>query len=122
MPHAVDDVADQHVAVCHVRLVDHPILAAAVAGDAQEPRRERAQRLVEGFRAGRQRVVAVAAPVPSGDRPGRHQASRGRIKMAIPRYQRFSAGAAVNTPNIDTPAAFRGGVMLIAAQIVAKVL
>jgi hypothetical protein len=45
-----------------------------------------------------------------------------------PRHHRFSAGggggggAAVNTLNVDIPAAFRGGVMLIAAQIVAKVL
>jgi len=28
-----DDLADQHVALCRVDLVHHPVLAAAVAGD-----------------------------------------------------------------------------------------
>jgi hypothetical protein len=32
-------------------LVDHPFLAAVIAHDPQEPRRERAQRLIQGFRA-----------------------------------------------------------------------
>jgi hypothetical protein len=51
----------------HVRLDDHPVLAAAVAGDAQEPAREPADRLLEGLGAGRQRVVAVGPPVAHGD-------------------------------------------------------
>jgi hypothetical protein len=38
--HAVDDVADRHGAFRGVRLVDHLHLAAAIALDAQEPRRE----------------------------------------------------------------------------------
>ena len=50
----------------HVRLVDHVHLAAAVALDAQGPARERGERLVQGLGAGRQRVVAVAAPVALG--------------------------------------------------------
>jgi hypothetical protein len=50
MTHLGDDVADQHLAVHHVRLGDHPLLAAAITHDAQEPRRERAQGFVEGFR------------------------------------------------------------------------
>ena len=52
--------------------VEHVILAAAVAGDAQEPRGKRAERLVQGFLAGRQRVVAGAAPVALWDRPRGH--------------------------------------------------
>jgi hypothetical protein len=57
----------------HVGLVDHPLLAAALAHDPQEPRRERAQRFVQGLRAGGQWVVAVAAPVATRDRPCWHQ-------------------------------------------------
>jgi hypothetical protein len=34
--HAVEDVADQHLAVRHVRLGDHPLLTAAFAHDPQE--------------------------------------------------------------------------------------
>jgi hypothetical protein len=49
-----------------VRLGDEPLLATALAHDPQEPGRERAQRLVEGFGSGRQRVVTVAAPVAGG--------------------------------------------------------
>ena len=68
VPHAVNDVADQHLALRDVRLGDHPLLAAAITHDAQEPRRERAQRLVERFRAGRQRVVVASSSTrpPSG--------------------------------------------------------
>jgi hypothetical protein len=40
MAHAVEDVAYQHVALRHVRLGDHPVLAAPLAHDAEEPRRE----------------------------------------------------------------------------------
>ncbi len=47
-----------------VRLVDHLHLAAAVALDPQEPRRERPERLGQRFGGRGQRVVAVAAPVP----------------------------------------------------------
>ena len=46
-----------------VGLVDHAHLAAAVALDAQEPRREGAQRLAQGFLARRQGFGAVRAPV-----------------------------------------------------------
>jgi hypothetical protein len=38
--HPVEDVAEQHVAVYQVCFGDQPLLAAAVAHDPQEPRRE----------------------------------------------------------------------------------
>ena len=71
------DVADRHGALPlrRVHLVEHPVLTAEVAGDPHEPRRERRQRLVEGFACGGQRVVAAAAPVPFGDRSRGHAAS-----------------------------------------------
>ena len=59
--HPLDDGADQHVALWRGRLVQHPALAVAAAGDPHEPGRERAERLGQRFAAGRQRVVAVAA-------------------------------------------------------------
>ena len=37
VPHPVEDGTDRQVALLGVRLVDHPVLAAAVAGDAHEP-------------------------------------------------------------------------------------
>ena len=77
------DVADQHVALGHVRLGDHPLLAAAIAHNPEEPRRERAQGLVQGLLARWQRIVAVGPPVPSRDRPGHHQEPSGRIMRAI---------------------------------------
>jgi hypothetical protein len=80
VPHALDVVPDQHLALRPVGLVDHPLLAAAVAHDTQEPRRERAHGLVQGLLAGRQRMIAIAAPVALRDRPGRHQC--GRIRRA----------------------------------------
>src|SRR5689334_4764753 len=49
-----------------VHLVQHPILAAAVAGDAYEPGGERRQRLIHRLASGGQQIVAVAAPVPLG--------------------------------------------------------
>ena len=57
-----------------VRLVDHLHLAAAIALDAQEPGRERGERLVEGLGAGRQWVGAVAEPVSPGRAPDGHHA------------------------------------------------
>jgi hypothetical protein len=61
---------------------DYPLLAAAAADDAQEPRRERAQRLIEGFGFDRQRMVAIGPPVTVRDRPSRHQVPGGRIMRA----------------------------------------
>jgi hypothetical protein len=61
---------------------DHPLLAAAAADDAQEPRRERTQRLIEGFGFDRQRMVAIGPPVTVRDRPSRHQVPGGRIMRA----------------------------------------
>jgi hypothetical protein len=60
MTHASDDVADQHVPLRRVRLGEHPLLAAAVAGDPEEPRRERPERLVQSFRPGRCHSCASA--------------------------------------------------------------
>ncbi|HSJ39976.1 MAG TPA: hypothetical protein VK955_02855, partial [Xanthobacteraceae bacterium] len=50
-PQPGDDVADRYgtLSLWRVHLVEHPVLAAAVAGNPHEPRRERHQRLVEGF-------------------------------------------------------------------------
>ena len=66
----------------HQHNLPHRPAAAAIDASQQLPlpraRRNRdgnARRLVEGFGAGRQRVVAVAASVAPRDRPGRHQAS-----------------------------------------------
>ena len=64
--HPGDDVAQAAVPPPGVRLVDHLHLAAAVALDAQEPRRERGERLAHGLGASGQRLGAVAAPVPRG--------------------------------------------------------
>jgi hypothetical protein len=36
--HPVEDVADQHAALCGIRLVEHALVAAAVARDAHIPR------------------------------------------------------------------------------------
>ena len=58
MAHPVEDVAERPVVPTLVRLVDHLHLATAVAFDAQEPRRERVERLQQGLGSGRQRIVA----------------------------------------------------------------
>jgi hypothetical protein len=50
-----------------VRLVQHPVLAAAVAGDPHEPRGERAERLIESLGA----AVAERGAVPTGGRASR---------------------------------------------------
>jgi hypothetical protein len=47
------------------------------SGDPHEPRRERPERLLQGFRACRQRLVAVAAPVALGNWPGGHSEAPG---------------------------------------------
>jgi hypothetical protein len=68
MAHELDDVADQHVALWRVGLGEHAVLPAAVAGDLQEPGRERAERLIERLSGRGERGVAVAAPVACGRR------------------------------------------------------
>jgi creatinine amidohydrolase/Fe(II)-dependent formamide hydrolase-like protein len=45
--HPVEDVADQHAALCGIRLVEHALVAAAVTGDAHKPTREGGERFVE---------------------------------------------------------------------------
>jgi hypothetical protein len=44
-----DDVADQHLALRHMRLIDHPLLAAAIALDPEKPRRKCAERFAESL-------------------------------------------------------------------------
>jgi hypothetical protein len=46
-----------------VRLLEHPFLPAPLAGGAHESARARGERLVESLGAGREVIVAVAAPV-----------------------------------------------------------
>jgi hypothetical protein len=52
VPQPVEDGTVQHVVLPHVRLGARLDLAAALAFDAQEPRREGGERLVEGLGAG----------------------------------------------------------------------
>jgi hypothetical protein len=73
MAHSFDDLPERQIAMRGVDRVQHAVLAAPVAGDAQIPAREGSERLVEGFPAGRQRVVAVAAPVALGRRSDCHR-------------------------------------------------
>ena len=91
VPHAVEDVSDQHVAVYQVYFGNQLLFATAVSHDAEEPRRKRAQRLVQGLLAGGQRVVAVAAPAAHGDACPGHPGPcfarcHGRI-AALPQLQ-----------------------------------
>jgi hypothetical protein len=58
-----------------VRLVQHAHLAAPVALDAQKPRRERAERLVQRLFAARQRGVAAMRSIFG---PSRDQLARAR--------------------------------------------
>ena len=73
--HLVDDVADQHGALRGVHLVHHALLPAPRTRDAQEPRRERIERLIERLGAGWQRLGAVAPPVAAGDWSRGHRVS-----------------------------------------------
>ena len=79
------------------------VLAAAVAGDAHEPRRERPERLVQGFRAGRQRVVAVAAPVPPSGSAEPASGARGRIIRAKNAFTRASAAKRFSSSGRPAP-------------------
>ena len=74
MAHPGDKVAERPIALrCgRVGLGEHPDLAASVALDPEEPRREGAERLAQSLGRCRQRIGAVAAPVPARDRPGGH--------------------------------------------------
>ena len=87
MAHALEDVTQGPIAPRRMGLVDHAVLAAAVAGDPQEPRRERPQRLGQGFGSGRQRVGAVATPVASG----RHDQSLPVARRTISRHSASAA-------------------------------
>jgi hypothetical protein len=103
--HAVDDVPDQHVASIHVRLVEHAVLPAPIAGDSHEPLRKSTERLVQGFPAGRQRLGAIAAPVACRDRPGGHSVARRTISRnsasaASPRRRCSSVVRSGASPNL----------------------
>jgi hypothetical protein len=65
MAHARKQDPERHIALARdrSRLAQHPIPAAAVAFDPQEPRREGGERLVERLGGAGRRVGAVAAPV-----------------------------------------------------------
>jgi len=53
MSHASQDLTQCPIAPRRVRLIDYLHLAAAVAGDPQEPRRKGTEGFVQGLRAGR---------------------------------------------------------------------
>ena len=106
MAHALEDVTQGPIAPRRMGLVDHAVLAAAVAGDPQEPRRERPQRLGQGFGSGRQRVGAVATPVASAASRSilacgpAHQFAPERIGSLAPPpvLLRHQSGASPNLP------------------------
>jgi hypothetical protein len=50
--HLREDGADRHVGPREVHLADHLHLAAAIALDAQEPRRKRGERLIQRLGTG----------------------------------------------------------------------
>jgi hypothetical protein len=83
MTHPGQDVAQRPGPPSGVRLIDHLHLAAAVALDVQEPRGERGERLVAGLGTGRERLVAVAPPVPRGRDLGGHDRLRGRASPRL---------------------------------------
>ena len=92
--HPGEEIAERQGALTlgAVRLVNHGRLAAAVALDAEEPRREGAERLAQGLGGRGERVVTVAAPVPPGRLP---KARHDRLLAAIWRFiSRNSASAA----------------------------
>jgi hypothetical protein len=71
MAHPADKHAQCHAApvLAHVRLVQHAVLAAAVAGDAQEPRLEARGWLLEALKM--TRIVRYKRPeVASKNRTG----------------------------------------------------
>jgi hypothetical protein len=94
--HLAEDGAERHRAAS-CRLVDHLHLAAAVAGDAQEPRRERPHRLPQRLGGRRQRVVTVAAPVALAHRPAGHQVAPGSQPAGRARMPR-TMSAKTSTP------------------------
>ena len=53
MPHELDDLPQQVVALREVRLGKHAVLATAVTGDPQQPRRESRERLVHRLDVGK---------------------------------------------------------------------
>ena len=65
--HTGEEIAERHGALTlgAVRLVNHGRLTAAVALDAEEPRREGAQRFGQCLGRRRERIVAIAAPMPA---------------------------------------------------------
>ena len=72
MPHAPDDLAERHVPLRCVNLVQDPHLVAPVAGDAQIPARKRGERFDQGFWA-----------VGSGWSPFERQCRTGGLRAGI---------------------------------------
>lgn len=77
MPDAIEDIAEWQIGLHRVHLVHHALPTASLAGNAQEPRWERVEWLVQGLGAGWQWPGAAAAPVVPGDRARRHGLSGG---------------------------------------------
>jgi hypothetical protein len=71
VPHPLEDVARCPIAPRRMALIDHTVLAAAVADDPQEPTREGGERLAQRFGGRRQRV-------PLGGLAGRSFGGAGR--------------------------------------------
>ena len=79
-PLCISSIDTVHIApVSDWRLTRPRALAAAVADDPQEPRREGPERFVQRLLAGGQRLVAVAAPVPHGHASVGHGDGRGCV-------------------------------------------
>jgi hypothetical protein len=95
LAHAADQDSEWHraAALARVRLVHQGRPAAAVAGDAQEPRRERPERLLQRLLRRGQRLGAVAAPVAFGRWP---EAGHGRTRR--PWQYGSIRGRAMTTP------------------------
>ena len=73
--HLLDDVAERQIGLRRVHLVHHALLPTPRARDAQEPRREGIERLIERLGGRGQRAGAVAPPIAPGDRADGHRVS-----------------------------------------------
>jgi hypothetical protein len=101
VPHALDDVADQHFAVRQGPGDQPLLLAAAIAHDPQEPRRERAQRLAQRFRARRQRVGSTPRAPLTG--PASRAAPCAGPSTRPPKATRPGPAPAVTAPRRSRP-------------------
>jgi hypothetical protein len=93
-------------ALASVRLIHQGRLAAAVALDAQEPRREGPERLVQGLGGRRQRFGAGGPPLARRDRPSGHSHAAQIISPASANSARtMPASARVTFPRSRTSGA-----------------